>query len=118
MFSVCKQHGLSRCGWGLHLLCPAPASLSKFAPFTASPQDVILRGGKALPLYARVVEAGVPRAIVLPAVPGGQLKVRSVVFVKSSTAHGLEPSCLVQRWRPPGICLPVPACSPQGLVQV
>jgi hypothetical protein len=39
-------------------------------------QDVILRGGKALPLYARVVEAGVPRAIVLPAVPGGQLKVR------------------------------------------
>lgn len=40
-------------------------------------QDVILRGGKALPLYARVVEAGVPRAVVLPAVPGGQLQVHA-----------------------------------------
>lgn len=30
-------------------------------------QDVILRGEKALPLYARVVEAGAPRAVVLPA---------------------------------------------------
>ena len=38
-------------------------------------QDVILRAGKALPLYARVVEAGVPQAIVLPAVPGSQLQV-------------------------------------------
>jgi len=37
---------------------------------------VILRGGKALPLYARVVEAGVPRAIVVPAQPGGELQVR------------------------------------------
>lgn len=47
-----------------------------WTPIPATPlQDVILRGGKALPLYARVVEAGVPRAIVLPAVPGGQLKV-------------------------------------------
>lgn len=31
------------------------------------PQDVILRGGQQLPLYARVVEAQAPRAIVLPA---------------------------------------------------
>ncbi|KAL4429392.1 hypothetical protein ABPG77_005166 [Micractinium sp. CCAP 211/92] len=38
-------------------------------------QDVILRGSKALPLYARVVEAGVPRAIVLPARPGDPLQV-------------------------------------------
>ena len=38
-------------------------------------QDVILRGAKALPLYAHVVEAGVARAIVLPAVPGGALQV-------------------------------------------
>ena len=30
-------------------------------------QDVVLRGSKALPLYARVVEAGAPKAIVLPA---------------------------------------------------
>ncbi|KAI3435948.1 hypothetical protein D9Q98_002006 [Chlorella vulgaris] len=37
-------------------------------------QDVILRGGKALPLYKRVAEAGVPRAIVLPALPGGRLQ--------------------------------------------
>lgn len=29
-------------------------------------QDVIPRGGKTLPLYARVVEAGAPRAVVLP----------------------------------------------------
>jgi acyl-coenzyme A synthetase/AMP-(fatty) acid ligase len=34
-------------------------------------QDVVLRGGKVLPLYARVVEAGAPRAIVLPAGGGG-----------------------------------------------
>lgn len=34
-------------------------------------QDVILRGGQALPLYARVVEAEAPMAIVLPAVRGG-----------------------------------------------
>ena len=37
-------------------------------------QDVILRGGQALPLYSRVVEAAAPRAIVLPAA-GGQLQV-------------------------------------------
>ena len=36
---------------------------------------MILRGGKALPLYARVAEAGVPLAIVLPAHAGGQLQV-------------------------------------------
>lgn len=30
-------------------------------------QDVVLRGSKALPLYSRVVEAGAPKAIVLPA---------------------------------------------------
>ncbi|KAG7669817.1 hypothetical protein KSW81_007961 [Nannochloris sp. 'desiccata'] len=33
--------------------------------------DVVLRGGKVLPLYARVVEAGAPRAVVLPAGGGG-----------------------------------------------
>jgi acetyl-CoA synthetase len=30
-------------------------------------QDVVVRGGKTLPLYAHVMEAGAPRAIVLPA---------------------------------------------------
>mmetsp|Transcript_14712 Transcript_14712/g.36670 ORF Transcript_14712/g.36670 Transcript_14712/m.36670 type:complete len:810 (-) Transcript_14712:172-2601(-) len=30
-------------------------------------QDVILRGGKALPLFERVVEAHAPRAVILPA---------------------------------------------------
>ncbi len=30
-------------------------------------QDVILRGGKAIPLYARVLEAAAPRAVVIPA---------------------------------------------------
>ena len=34
-------------------------------------QDVVLRGGKALPLYARVAEAGAPPAVVLPADGGG-----------------------------------------------
>ena len=33
-------------------------------------QDVILRGGKAHPLYERVTKANGPTAIVLPAVPG------------------------------------------------
>lgn len=35
-------------------------------------QDVSLRGGKELPLYANIVEAGAPPAIVLPA--GGSLR--------------------------------------------
>lgn len=39
-------------------------------------QDVILRGGKALPLYIRVVEAGLPRIIVLPATPRASLQVQ------------------------------------------
>ena len=38
-------------------------------------QDVIQRGGKALPLYARVAEAGVPQVIVLPAQAGAPLQV-------------------------------------------
>ena len=36
---------------------------------------MIQRGGKALPLYARVAEAGVPQAIVLPAQAGAPLQV-------------------------------------------
>ncbi|KAL4429385.1 hypothetical protein ABPG77_005159 [Micractinium sp. CCAP 211/92] len=38
-------------------------------------QDVILRGSQALPLYARVVEAGGPPAIALPASADGRLQV-------------------------------------------
>jgi acetyl-CoA synthetase len=38
---------------------------------TAVTQDVVLRGGKTLPMYQKVVEAGVERAIVVPATPGG-----------------------------------------------
>lgn len=38
-------------------------------------QDVILRGGKAHPLYERVVKAQGPTAIVLPAASGQSLKV-------------------------------------------
>ena len=34
-------------------------------------QDVILRAGRRLPLFARVAEAGGPAAVVLPAAPGG-----------------------------------------------
>ena len=38
-------------------------------------QDVIQRGGKAHPLYERVVQAKGPKAIVLPAVTGHELQV-------------------------------------------
>lgn len=38
-------------------------------------QDVILRGGKSLPMYARVAEAKAPRAVVIPA--GRQLQVHA-----------------------------------------
>ena len=38
-------------------------------------QDVIQRGGKAHPLYERVVQAKGPKAIVLPAVTGNRLQV-------------------------------------------
>lgn len=37
-------------------------------------QDVVLRGGRALPLYARVTEAGAPAAVVLPADGGAELR--------------------------------------------
>ena len=52
---------------------------------------MILRGGKALPLYARVVEAGVPRAIVLPAQAGGQLQVGK--WVNAIDLCGAEVTC-------------------------
>lgn len=39
-------------------------------------QDVILRGGKAHPLYQRVVQAQGPLAFVLPALPGKDLQVQ------------------------------------------
>ncbi|KAL0031137.1 hypothetical protein WJX77_005362 [Trebouxia sp. C0004] len=39
-------------------------------------QDVILRGGKAHPLYQRVIKAQGPLAIVLPAPPGKALQVQ------------------------------------------
>lgn len=38
-------------------------------------QDVILRGGKAHPLYQRVIKAQGPLAIVLPALSGKDLQV-------------------------------------------
>ena len=38
-------------------------------------QDVILRGGKAHPLYERVVKAQGPLAVVLPAASGQSLQV-------------------------------------------
>lgn len=38
---------------------------------------MILRGAKALPLFARVAEAGVPRAVVLPAAHDGRLQARA-----------------------------------------
>ncbi|HBP21294.1 MAG TPA: AMP-dependent synthetase [Planctomycetes bacterium] len=38
-------------------------------------QDVMLRAGKTLPLFAKVQDAEAPRAIVLPATPGGELQV-------------------------------------------
>eukprot|EP00887_Chlorella_sp_A99_P006425 scaffold3.g6425.t1 len=39
-------------------------------------QDVIPRAGRALPLYARVAEAGAPPAVVVPADPAGALQAR------------------------------------------
>ena len=38
-------------------------------------QDIVLRGGRAYPLYARVVEAEAPHAIVIPADPAHGLQV-------------------------------------------
>lgn len=40
-------------------------------------QDVLLRGGKTLPLYANAVEAGAPRTIVLPAQDRATLSLRA-----------------------------------------
>ena len=49
-------------------------------------QDVIQRGGKAHPLYQRVVQAKGPKAIVLPAVKQKGLQVKSTL------------SCLSAQW--------------------
>lgn len=53
-----------------------PACLNQPPPCSLPEQDVILRGGQALPLYTRVVEAGAPHAIVLPAAEDGRLQVQ------------------------------------------
>ena len=47
-------------------------------------QDVIVRGGKRLPLYANVVEAGAPRAVVVATDAGG------AVTLRRGTASGLR----------------------------
>lgn len=41
--------------------------------------DVVLRGGKVLPLYARVVDARAPRAVVLPAGGGERHKAQTKI---------------------------------------
>lgn len=45
-------------------------------PARAAPQDVILRGGRQHPLFARVADAHAPAAIVLPAQPERGVQVR------------------------------------------
>lgn len=46
-------------------------------------QDVILRGDKKLPMYARVVAAKSPRAVVIPAARGQALQVQhDFVFIE------------------------------------
>ena len=60
----------------VQLLQHMPACLTQPPPLLSPEQDVILRGGKALPLYTRVVEAGAPHAIVLPAAEDGRLQVQ------------------------------------------
>ena len=51
-------------------------------------QDVILRGSKTLPMYARVVAAQAPRAIVIPAQPDKGLQVW--VLPCDSGTHGYD----------------------------
>jgi acetyl-CoA synthetase len=43
-------------------------------------QDAILRGGKALPLYSKVIDAGAPRAIVIASAPGAKLRAGDVTW--------------------------------------
>ena len=69
-------------------------------------QDVIPRGGRALPLYARVAEAGAPTAIVVPAAPGGALQVCRIGRLRRCSERGgslLSGLCTGQqgygRWR-------------------
>ena len=52
-------------------------------------QDVILRGGKAHPLYQRVVKAQGPLAIVLPALPGKDLQVCCAVLWYCVLCHAV-----------------------------
>lgn len=57
--------------------CPAPhihQGLSN--PARAASQDVILRGGRQHPLFARVADARAPAAFVLPAQPDRGVQVR------------------------------------------
>lgn len=56
-------------------------------------QDFILRGGKKIPLYSRVVESGAPKAIVIPAEEhlGTQLRENDIAWSKFlSSADSLQ----------------------------
>jgi len=60
-------------------------------------QDVMLRGGKALPLYAKVIEASAPPAIVLPAAPDVTLPLRAGDCSWSDFLKATEPREAVAR---------------------
>ena len=58
-------------------------------------QDVILRGGKAHPLYQRVIKAQGPLAIVLPALPGKDLQVCCAVLRHCVLCHAVLCSAML-----------------------
>ncbi len=58
-------------------------------------QDVILRGGKAHPLYQRVIKAQGPLAIVLPALSGKDLQVCCAMLWHCVLCHAMLCSAML-----------------------
>ena len=75
-------------------------------------QDVIVRGGKSLPLYERVLEAQAPRAIVLPAGDTLAVPLREGDLVWSEFLSGQEEAPIRCLFFPPR--LPPTSCFPLG----
>ena len=61
-------------------------------------QDVILRGGKAHPLYERVVTAQAPTAIVLPAASGQALQVCHAMLYMLCMMHSIALQLSLPAW--------------------
>jgi hypothetical protein len=99
----CRRHVRLSSALQSHTRVPASPP-AQHSTAQLSVQDVILRGGNSLPLFKRVVEAGGPPAVVLPA-SGGELQVCILPLKEgegswscSALHHRIKRCPLSRRW--------------------